>query len=153
MKLSTRRYAKRQISWIRNKLLPAINAANSLSNGGPLVPMFLLDATGLYFSYEILRLSFWTHLHTPELGDKWTSNVQNPARQITQGSLDYVSDVDDLMCCEDFLLQNDLPDPLMLSEVAHAMLSVNNKPTSFVVLVNLFGTCVLTCCLSDPLQC
>lgn len=34
MKLSTRKYAKRQVSWIRNKLLPAIYAAapNSISS-------------------------------------------------------------------------------------------------------------------------
>jgi tRNA dimethylallyltransferase len=43
MKLSTRQYAKRQISWIRNKLLPAINATNA---EGTTVPTYLLDATG-----------------------------------------------------------------------------------------------------------
>ncbi len=48
MKLSTRKYAKRQVSWLRNKLLPAIRAANVASNaaGGDIVPTFLLDASG-----------------------------------------------------------------------------------------------------------
>lgn len=49
MKLGTRRYAKRQISWLRNKLLPAIHAANVVSQNegeGPIVPTYLLDATG-----------------------------------------------------------------------------------------------------------
>ena len=43
MKISTRQYAKRQISWIRNKLIPAVNAANSLET---VAPLYLLDATG-----------------------------------------------------------------------------------------------------------
>ncbi|KAI0320514.1 tRNA isopentenyltransferase [Amylostereum chailletii] len=46
MKNSTRRYAKRQVSWIRNKLLPAIYAANTSalpSNEGP--HAYLLDAS------------------------------------------------------------------------------------------------------------
>lgn len=49
MKLSTRKYAKRQIGWIRNKLLPVVHAANaeSISETGTLVtPTYLLDATG-----------------------------------------------------------------------------------------------------------
>ena len=50
MKLGTRRYAKRQVSWLRNKLLPAVNAANAAAqakNGVPVVPAYLLDATGV----------------------------------------------------------------------------------------------------------
>ncbi|KAG6816955.1 hypothetical protein H0H87_001470 [Tephrocybe sp. NHM501043] len=43
MKLSTRQYAKRQVSWIRNKLLPAVHMANSEET---MVPTYLLDATG-----------------------------------------------------------------------------------------------------------
>lgn len=43
MKLSTRQYSRRQISWIRNKLLPAIYATNSKKT---LTPIYLLDATG-----------------------------------------------------------------------------------------------------------
>jgi tRNA A37 N6-isopentenylltransferase MiaA len=55
MKLSTRRYAKRQVSWIRNKLLPATIAANALEGGPPLVPTYLLNATGVYVT-QIKRL-------------------------------------------------------------------------------------------------
>ncbi|KAJ6500363.1 tRNA isopentenyltransferase [Mycena sanguinolenta] len=64
MKLSTRQYAKRQISWIRNKLLPAINAANIQAK---IIPTYLLDAT--------------------DTGDKWISGVQDPALQIIRDFL------------------------------------------------------------------
>jgi tRNA A37 N6-isopentenylltransferase MiaA len=47
MKQSTRRYAKRQISWIRNKLLPAAHAVNL---EGPLVAVYLLDGTSKHFA-------------------------------------------------------------------------------------------------------
>ena len=47
MKLSTRKYAKRQVSWLRNKLLPAAYAANrEQPDEQPVVPAYLLDATG-----------------------------------------------------------------------------------------------------------
>jgi tRNA dimethylallyltransferase len=47
MKQSTRQYAKRQLSWIRNKLLPATYAANASAQETELVtPTYLLDATG-----------------------------------------------------------------------------------------------------------
>jgi len=65
MKLSTRQYAKRQISWITNKLLPAIRAANSQTPN--CVPMYLLDAT--------------------KLGECWHSNVKNPAIGIMEDFL------------------------------------------------------------------
>jgi hypothetical protein len=47
MKLSTRQYSRRQISWIRNKLLPAVYAMNSKNT---VIPIYLLDATGDPFS-------------------------------------------------------------------------------------------------------
>ncbi|KAH9857784.1 tRNA isopentenyltransferase [Lenzites betulinus] len=71
MKLGTRRYAKRQVTWIRNKLLPAVNAANAESqteNGVPIVPTYLLDAT--------------------ELGDAWKTNVLDTADRITSRFLE-----------------------------------------------------------------
>jgi len=43
MKLSTRQYAKRQISWIRNKLIPVAESANKEDMTAP---FYLLDATG-----------------------------------------------------------------------------------------------------------
>jgi hypothetical protein len=44
MKISTRQYAKRQISWIRNKLLPAISEANEKDKD--IIPFYLLDTSG-----------------------------------------------------------------------------------------------------------
>ncbi|KAI9249733.1 IPP transferase-domain-containing protein [Phascolomyces articulosus] len=54
MKSATRRYAKRQVQWIRNKLLPIVNKSED-------VDIFLLDATDL---------------------DAWDSNVRNKAIDI-----------------------------------------------------------------------
>ena len=48
LKTANHQYAKRQVSWIRNKLLPAIRASKS-SEGTGGVEMYLLDATGPYF--------------------------------------------------------------------------------------------------------
>ncbi|KAF8185029.1 IPP transferase-domain-containing protein [Mycena galopus ATCC 62051] len=64
MKLSTRQYAKRQISWIRNKLLPAINATNIQEAN---IPTYLLDAT--------------------DTGENWVSRVRDPALQLSQDFL------------------------------------------------------------------
>lgn len=49
MKQSTRKYAKRQVTWLRNKLLPAIDNVNRHSgNKIPMASMYILDATGRY---------------------------------------------------------------------------------------------------------
>ncbi|KAF8964069.1 tRNA isopentenyltransferase [Flammula alnicola] len=64
MKISTRQYAKRQISWIRNKLMPAVDAVNVHEN---IVSLYLLDAT--------------------VLGDDWSKNVQIPATDIQDAFL------------------------------------------------------------------
>ncbi|TBU66178.1 tRNA isopentenyltransferase [Dichomitus squalens] len=71
MKLGTRRYAKRQVAWIRNKLLPAVNAANAESQaecGQSIVPMYLLDAT--------------------ELGEAWKTGVLDIGNAITKAFLE-----------------------------------------------------------------
>lgn len=50
-KQSTRKYAQRQIKWIRNKLLPAVQEVNSQSSrlrGTIETHAYLLDATSLY---------------------------------------------------------------------------------------------------------
>ncbi|KIK40906.1 hypothetical protein CY34DRAFT_241165 [Suillus luteus UH-Slu-Lm8-n1] len=68
MKYGTRQYAKRQIRWLRNKLLPAIYSANG--GGGhetALLPVYLLDAT--------------------ELGDQWTSRVLGEGERIMEAFL------------------------------------------------------------------
>lgn len=49
MKTATRRYTNRQNMWIRNQLLPAARAANTVnqSEGGEdIIPAYVLDATG-----------------------------------------------------------------------------------------------------------
>jgi len=46
MKTANRQYAKRQTSWIRNKLLPAVRASKA-AEGGKRAEVYLLDATGL----------------------------------------------------------------------------------------------------------
>ncbi|THV08068.1 tRNA isopentenyltransferase [Dendrothele bispora CBS 962.96] len=56
MKISTRQYAKRQISWLRNKLLPALYAGNKCEQ---LSWTYVLDATAL--------------------DDLWLKNVRQPA--------------------------------------------------------------------------
>ncbi|KDQ11644.1 hypothetical protein BOTBODRAFT_177046 [Botryobasidium botryosum FD-172 SS1] len=55
MKHATKKYAQRQVKWIRDRLLPAVN--NTHTDDPPV--LVLLDAT--------------------ELGDKWDLNVKNPA--------------------------------------------------------------------------
>ncbi|KAF7295177.1 tRNA dimethylallyltransferase [Mycena indigotica] len=62
MKVSTWQYAKRQISWIKNKLLPAVRAAD--------VPTYLLDAT--------------------DLDENWTVNVRELAVSITDKFLRHI---------------------------------------------------------------
>lgn len=46
MKRSTRKYAKRQVSWIKNKLIPAALRVNEGFPVGQMTPFYLLDATG-----------------------------------------------------------------------------------------------------------
>ncbi|KIJ69620.1 hypothetical protein HYDPIDRAFT_106259 [Hydnomerulius pinastri MD-312] len=68
MKQSTRNYAKRQVTWLRNKMLPAIhNASAEIGGKVPVASMYLLDAT--------------------LLGNDWTSNVLNPAESIMDSFL------------------------------------------------------------------
>ena len=51
MKRSTRKYAQRQIKWIKNKTLPAIDATKKIPRGEEDCTeqdhMYLLDATGM----------------------------------------------------------------------------------------------------------
>lgn len=46
MKRSTRKYAKRQVSWIKNKLIPAATRVNKGYPANQMTPFYLLDATG-----------------------------------------------------------------------------------------------------------
>lgn len=68
MKYGTRQYAKRQIRWLKNKLLPAIYSANGGGDhAAALLPVYLLDAT--------------------ELGDQWTSRVLDQGQRIMEAFL------------------------------------------------------------------
>ncbi|KAN0139808.1 tRNA isopentenyltransferase [Lactarius tabidus] len=65
MKTANRQYAKRQTSWIRNKLLPAVRASKT-AEGGKSAEVYLLDAT------------------EPE---EWTSAVRGLAVSLTEDFL------------------------------------------------------------------
>lgn len=87
MKLGTRRYAKRQVAWIRNKLVPAVNATNTASRrekGTTPVHMYLLDATGKMCICQ--RQTEADNVSYQELGSAWKTNVHDAAGRITEGS-------------------------------------------------------------------
>jgi len=65
LKTANYQYAKRQVSWIRNKLLPAIRASKPME-GARDVEMYLLDSTEL---------------------QKWTSNVRDVASRLMEAFL------------------------------------------------------------------
>ncbi|KAI5983854.1 tRNA isopentenyltransferase [Pisolithus albus] len=67
-KHSTRKYAKRQVVWLRNKLLPAIHSVTAQCRGkSPVAALYLLD--------------------TSVLGESWMSNVFQPAQTIMNAFL------------------------------------------------------------------
>jgi tRNA dimethylallyltransferase len=86
MKQSTRQYAKRQVSWIRNKLLPAVYAANASSGEEiePVTPAYLLDATGQLMAF--VALQEFNTVSDLELGDKWNKSVRDLGQEIAEGS-------------------------------------------------------------------
>lgn len=49
MKTATRQYAKRQVKWIRSKLLPAVHSLQDADD----VTVVLLDASGESISFSI----------------------------------------------------------------------------------------------------
>lgn len=65
LKTANHQYAKRQVSWIRNKLLPTIRASKP-TEGARDVEMYLLDSTEL---------------------EKWTSNVRDVANGLMEAFL------------------------------------------------------------------
>ncbi|KAH9980126.1 tRNA isopentenyltransferase [Lactifluus volemus] len=65
LKIANRQYAKRQVSWIRNKFLPAAHAAKT-TEGTKCVKLYLLDATEL---------------------PKWTSEVRDVANGLAEAFL------------------------------------------------------------------
>ena len=81
MKQATRRYAKRQVSWIRNKLLPVVNAVNGIRGAQGDTPLFLLDATG-----ESGCTPRDYSEQQEEVDSNWDTNVFQVADNITKGS-------------------------------------------------------------------
>jgi tRNA dimethylallyltransferase len=82
VKRSTRKYAKRQVSWIKNKLIPAVLTVNERSQAGPITPFYLLDATGRnMFLYSDPQ----SDARRAELGNAWDDNVLRVADKITRG--------------------------------------------------------------------
>ncbi|TFK48799.1 tRNA isopentenyltransferase [Heliocybe sulcata] len=53
MKLSTKQYAQRQVKWIRNKLLPAVYAAQAAEGGKESIRAYLLDATSVDETWNV----------------------------------------------------------------------------------------------------
>ncbi|KAK0448357.1 tRNA isopentenyltransferase [Desarmillaria tabescens] len=110
MKISTRQYAKRQVSWIRNKLLPMIKATNAIEET---VFPYLLDAS--------------------DVEDGWSPNVQAPAMRITDG----------------FLHRNIDLDPLSLSDVAREMLTIEEKATDPLSVLNARRKLICEVCTAN----
>jgi tRNA A37 N6-isopentenylltransferase MiaA len=77
MKNSTRRYAKRQVSWLRNKLLPVIWASKASERKAFI---YLLDATG---ELDPILLAEMRLNSSSEPESNWESKVLGLAEQIT----------------------------------------------------------------------
>ncbi|KAI0055477.1 tRNA isopentenyltransferase, partial [Artomyces pyxidatus] len=116
IKNATRKYAKRQVSWIRNKLLPALSSSKRSVQDDDVRSSraYLLDAT--------------------ELGDKWISNVRDPAANIAKA----------------FLKLEPMPDPFSTSGYASEMLATAAKPTDPTAVLAARQKIVCpTCTLDD----
>lgn len=125
MKLSTRQYAKRQVSWIRNKLLPAVYTANAKES---LVPAYLLDATGK--NTPLIHLCILIKLYFQVLGEDWNKNVRDLGIRLAEGIFIcplWIYGLTRLAPVTDFLAERDLPDPLTLSDDAKRMMSIKEK--------------------------
>lgn len=79
MKISTRQYAKKQVNWIKKKLVPAAQKLEDLDQ----VTIILLDATGKRVFYSDDRDS---HCKYTDLSN-WNENVRDPAVSILKCEL------------------------------------------------------------------
>lgn len=67
MKTATRQYAKRQVKWIKSKLLPAVH---QLGDAAPEVTVALLDVSGAFLTPRALggrRSTILTHSVTRKI--------------------------------------------------------------------------------------
>lgn len=91
MKTSTRQYAKRQVKWIKSKLLPAVRELESDE-----VTVVLLDATGASKRRKL------HHVVVAELTDntpctdlaEWSTNVRDPAVRLLRGTCTPLSTIE-----------------------------------------------------------
>jgi len=123
MKLSTRQYAKRQISWIRNKLIPVAESANREDMS---TPFFLLDATGLIIpSLLHCPLIFLQSLDRTGL----TMFKDPPPKSWKVNYIDSFVSHYTLVTYPSvgFLRNQQLPVPKSLSARAHGLLTVKEK--------------------------
>ena len=134
MKTSNRRYAKRQSQWIRNKLLPAVQASKA-AEGGKSVEVYLLDATGLHYpSYPKLEDQRLIVEFISTESEEWSSGVRDLAVSLTEGRENRLFRQSAILTFTPipgtaFLKCEPLPDPLSLSSAAKSMLSVPTKVT------------------------
>lgn len=145
MKLGTRRYAKRQVAWIRNKLLPVVSAANTQNqaeNEEPIVPTYLLDATGLWIHTGV---TVYGHVILTKILDMQNWETHGKPMSVTRATTSSevgVYDSPDFWTSQHrviaaFLEGEALPDPLTLSPAASEMLVIRDRPTECVVLSEL----------------
>ena len=131
MKMSTRQYAKRQISWLRNKLIPAIYASNADYEGQALA--YLLDASGKVL-WDLVD-----HFSAEMPGRSRRKMGRQCPRSWAEDYRRYVTCSNAVRCTfwrnvSDFLGFHDLPDPKSLSDAARELLSVSEKPTESVLI-------------------
>lgn len=128
MKRATRQYAKRQVTWIRNKL--AVRCLEDMENvrddGGQLAMAFyLMDATSTS-AFVVHRTHFDLSDSTFLIAlDNWKTSVADKAIGIAGGRSSAPSpriQLSFLMSPSDFLLGNATPNPRTLSETAQKML-------------------------------
>ncbi|KAK4051800.1 tRNA dimethylallyltransferase, mitochondrial [Microbotryomycetes sp. JL201] len=117
MKTSTRQYAKRQVKWIRTKLLPAVRAA------GNNVHIVLLDASDL---------------------TKWNENVRDVAIDIMKRRSSHGAQAFELILYEiGFLDGHELPEPAALSEVAATQLTMATHSSHLASTKIICETCTV----------
>ncbi|KIO13156.1 hypothetical protein M404DRAFT_122728 [Pisolithus tinctorius Marx 270] len=133
-KHATRKYAKRQISWLRNKLLPALHSvAAECRSKSSMATLYLLDTSG---KWAITHKEHVSNVLSSVLGESWVSNVCQPAQMIMSA----------------FLNEEELPDPMMLSPLARAMLSNVNEALSPSAVLEARRMVVCPVCTKNPSQ-